>query len=119
MDTFWDAEFIKQILTNTAISIPIYLVILIGLGFSIFRYKANSKASLLAISSLVLYGILQIYYFFQPFITRWMLTSRTSIESYSETIGWFYFISGIITAILTAIVWGLIITAVWAGRQKD
>lgn len=119
MKEFWDPEFIKEILTNTAISIPIYLVILIGLGFSIFRYKVNPKASLLAISSLFLYGILQVYYFFTPFIQTWMLASSSSTESYVETSQWFYLISRIITTILMAIIWGLIITAVWTGRKKD
>jgi len=95
------------------LALPTLLVILAGMGFSIFQYRKAPKASILTIAALVLFLLLSLNIVVQPFLNSLLINGSIDQTSFM------YIMSGIsiLASLVGAIALGLLITAVWLQRN--
>jgi hypothetical protein len=103
------------ILTNLAVHIPIYLVWLAGIVLSLLTWRRNPRPSLYAILGIVCL-------FVSDMISLYMTTAliRPGLDrtSYGH-IATLMTIESVVMAIMRAISWGLLVAAIFVGRNRQ
>lgn len=106
-------DYIRVLLFPFLLSLPHFVVILGGIGFSIFRYKTSPKTSLLSIIALLIVAILRVVYIFQPLLNIWVVESKIEPQTFSYIIGTI----AVVTSIFSAIALAMLIFAIWSNRE--
>lgn len=106
-------SYLQVLVFPILLAIPLTLVTLVGIGISLFRYKKAPRASILAISGLLLFLLLRLVFAFQPLLNVWMVEGNMEPETFTYIIGGISIVSSLIGAISLA----LLVFAVWSNRD--
>lgn len=105
-------DYLQTLIYPIILSLPRIIVIFVGIGFSLVRYKNYPKVSIFALISLLMLAILQAVYIIQPALTGQLLQSGAD----SATVTLLFRIIGIGSSILGAAALAALIYAVWSDR---
>jgi hypothetical protein len=101
-------------LTVLAVSIPIYIVWLVGLILAIVNWKKMPKASLLTVIAIVILFLAGVAG--QVFSLNYPIMAHESGLSYAK-IGLVTAIVGIANVLLTTACWGMLLAAIFGRRN--
>ena len=105
--------YFEAVLYPLLFSVPLWIVILVGFGVSLFKYKQSPKAALGAIIALVIMLFLRFLFMFYPVLSLYLGQSGTDIDLIR-------IILGTVNAagyILEAIALGILLWAIWTKRE--
>ena len=112
-------EYLIPTLTSLATSIPLFLVWLIGIAVALSRWRRHPRVSLFAaIAFAVMIGstiILRVVYMLGPLMMR-------ERDWTTSEIGTIFAVIGIVSALINAAAWALILSAIFgwrAHREKE
>lgn len=108
-------DYLQALIYPVILAIPSFLIILLGIGYSIYRYKDFPKVSLLTIFALLIDGFLKIVGLLYPLLSMYLISSGTDAQS----ISYFYTAFGVIPTIIGVISFSLLIFAVWTTRKQE
>lgn len=109
-------QTIYILLSNLAIMIPQLIVIIIGIVFCFSKMSGSPKASRLALSGL---GIMFIISLLRLGLNVMQIQLPLWYRESYQTIAYINFGVGIVLNIIWSVGLGLIIYAIWAGRDKE
>lgn len=105
--------YLQTLVFPFLLALPMLLVILGGMVFSVIKYKKAPKASILSFAGLGLFLLVRLVYFIQPMLNIWLLQGSIDQTTFS------YVIAGVsvVTAIIGAIALALLVFAIWSQRD--
>ena len=105
-------DYLQLLIYPFILSLPQFAVIVIGIGFSIVRYKKYPKVSVVSLISLLILAVIQAFSVIQPLITNQLIRNGIVTESLTFYLG----IIGVIISVFGTISTALLIYAIWSGR---
>ncbi len=108
-------DYIRSLVFPILLALPIFLIIFIGIAFSIIRYKTAPKASLLSIIALVIFLLLRLVALIQPLLSVQLVQGGIDSNTFAYVIG----TVSVLSSIFGAIALGLLIFAVWTNRSES
>ena len=105
--------YLQTLVFPILLALPMFLVILGGMAFSVFQYKKAPKASIFSLIGLGLFLLVRLVFLFQPMLNIWLIEGNMDQTTFS------YVIAGIsvVTAIVGAIALLLLVFAIWSQRD--
>lgn len=104
-----------SILSQYLIQSPVYLVWIAGIVLAIARWRRHPTVSLLTLASLVLFSARSLI---GTFLNVWLPITLHEQGIGAERIGVFLAARGVISALVAALAWGLLIAAVFGWRRE-
>jgi hypothetical protein len=105
------SQFAQFLLSNYVVQIPILLVWIVGLVIAVIRWERYPRASLFATVALVIFiGRLLV----NPLSRWWIQTSGANVTQ----IGARFAVLNVISSLVGALAWALLLAGFFAGRGK-
>lgn len=108
-------SMIVSVLTQYVIQIPIFVILIVGIVLAISRWERHPQVSLLALIGL---GILLLQRLVGGFLNVWLPMRMTTGTMSVTSMGWLMSARNLISALLAAVAYGLIVTAIFRGRNS-
>ena len=107
------SDMILPTLASLLIQSPILLVWLAGFILALVYWRRHPRASLFTVIALVIFLVETLV---DTYLNLWLPLMLSERGMGAVQLGQIYMIKGILTAIIGAVAWGLIVAAIFSGR---
>ena len=111
MDT---SNLISAVLASLLFQSPILLVWLAGFILAVVYWRRHPRASLFTVIALVIFVVETLV---DSYLNLWLPLMLSEQNMGAIQIGQIYIVKGILTAIIGAVAWGLLVAAIFSGRR--
>jgi len=108
-------EVLFPILSAIATSTPVIIVWMIGIGLALSRWRRHPRVSQFALIAIVISFVNLVV---NRFISIWLPLKMRDSGWTNTQIGSFFAVVGIITALISAAAWALVICAIFGWRDQ-
>lgn len=110
-----DSDFqnvVGYIFRSLAYSLPMILIWLVGIVIAVLNWRKTPRVSLLAVIALLLFLVET--FGFSIAYSALLYNSRGNYGQFE----WLYLILSVVRSLIASVAFGLLLAAIWVGRQK-
>jgi hypothetical protein len=108
------SHLISAVLASLLFQSPILLVWFAGFILALVYWRRHPRASLFTIIALVIFLVETLV---DTYLNLWLPFQLSERNIAAGQIGQIYMVKGIVTSIIGAVAWGLIVAAIFSGRR--